>query len=428
MAERLGAGEPDRELSSEERLVRLERRAASLAAVAASLSRERDRLRASDTHRLREEARARAAAGGDLLRETHAELVSDAAAAHADALLRLGRCEGAADALTRARNEAMTKIVKRGPTGAIRAFDPLAESELVRAGAERLERRRATPAARALARALEDAAQSRPWEVVLTLLAFFAEDAGGRPPDALASASAWVRTWDRLRRGLAAAPELAPLLAQLPPHLAVGARAQGGAVVAGVGLAAAELAQGVRIALAQPSVAELARTVLGTLGPEEPCGGCGAVGPAVHLLRTRGLDERHGLACARCGAILRSYWRYGEVDGLEALSPHALRLGLVAEVTVALAGTAIGFQLLPEERERLTAEALRRRFAELYLAAYDAPVSGGALVLVGRGGALRARERVDAAKLRIEVSPDAGVTAEELLELLRARVARRFRP
>ena len=62
------------------------------------------------------------------------------------------------------------------------------------------------------------------------------------------------------------------------------------------------------------------------------------------------------------------------MDGQEALSPHARALGLVAEVTVGLSGTSIGFQMLPEEAVALTAERLRRRFAELYLD----PLRGGA--------------------------------------------------
>lgn len=429
MAERLGAGEPQGELSPEERLLHLERRATSLARIAASISRERERLLRSDTHRLAEEARARTAAGGDLVVETKAELAADAAAAHGDALARLARLEDAARELTRTRKVAMTKLVKRGPTGTSRAFDPLAEGELVRAGAARLERRRATPAARELARALEEAAAGAPWQVALALLAFFAEDAGARPPEALGGADGWARTWERLRSGWPAAPELPGALARLPRHLVVGARTQGEAVVAGVQLASAELAAGVRIALERSAVAEIARAALAALGPEERCDRCGSTSPALHLLRTRGLDERHGLACRACGAVLRSYWRYGEVDGLEALAPHALRLGLVAEVTVRLGESAIGFQMLPGERERLTAGGLLRRFSELYVTAYDAGISDGALAIAGPGGPLKAATRVGPARgLRLAIAAEARTTEEELLELLRVRIERRFRP
>jgi hypothetical protein len=427
-AERLGAGEPQGELSPEERLRHLERRTASLARIASSIARERSRLLRSDTHRLAEEARARAAAGGDLVAETRAELAADVSAAHGDALARLGRLEERARALSRARRADMAGIVKRGPTGAQRAFDPLAEGELVRMGAARLERRRATPAARELARALEDAVRDAPWEVALTLAAFFAEDAGGRPPEALARAEALVGTWERIRARYPAAPELPRLLARLPRHLVLGARTQGEGVVAGVQLAAAELLAGVRIALEVPAVAEVARVVLAALGPEERCEGCGAAGPARHLLRTRGLDERHGLACAACGAILRSYWRYGEVDGLEALAPHALRLGLLAEATVQLGDTALGFQMLPAERERLTAGGLLRRFGELYLSAYGVTLPADALALAGAAGRLREGARVASARITVVLAPEAGTTAEELLELLRVRIERRFRP
>jgi hypothetical protein len=265
--------------------------------------------------------------------------------------------------------------------------------------------------------------------VALTCLALFAEEAGGRPPDALATGAALAATWERLRAGWPGAPELPRLLGRLPRHLTLGAREAGDAVLAGLQLAAAELAAGVRIALERPSVAAIGRAALAALGPVERCPACAAEGPALHLHRTRGLDTRHGVACAACGAILRSYWRYGEVDGLEALAPHALRLGLVAEVTAALAGTAIGFQMLPAEAEALTAAKLRRRFAELYLAPCDVALEPQAVQVLGPEGPLEDRARVSGLPgLALDPAPGAGPSAEELLELLRARIERRFKP
>jgi len=429
MAEKVGAGEPPGELSPEERRAHLDRRIATLARIAASLARERERLARSDTARLRAEARRREEDGRDYLAETRAEVQEEAEAAYADALHRLARLGRAARDLSRARSTTMSQLTKRGPTGARRAFDPLEEAEIVRMGASRLDRQRATPAARELARTLEAAAQATPWEVALALLAFFAEDAGGRPPDALATAEGWAARWDLLKALWTGAPDLPRLCARLPRHLVIGARAQGDAVVAGVQLADAALLAGVRIAMERESVARIAREVLAVLGPEEACAACGGRAPALHLLRTRGLDELNGLACPSCGAILRSYWRYGEADGLEALAPHALRLGLVAEATAQLAGTAIGFQMLPAEREKLTADRLRRRFAELYLAPYEVELSPEAI------GVSRGRERLASGarlgaegRLGFTVGEGAGTTAEELLEVLRARIERRFRP
>ena len=429
MADRVGAGEPPGELTPEERRAHLERRIATLLRIAASLARERARLDRSDTARLRAEALGREAEGRDFVEETRGEVREEADAAYADALQRLARLGKAARDLSRARSTAMDRIVKRGPTGARRAFDPLEEAEIVRAGAARLERQRATPAARELARALEARVQEAPWEVALGLLAFFAEDSGGRPPDALATADGWTARWDRVREAWPEAPDLARACARLPRHLAVGARAQGDGVVAGVQLADAALVAGVRIALERAAVADVAREVLAALGPEERCSGCGADGPAVHLLRTRGLDELNGLACPACGAILRSYWRYGESDGLEALAPHALRLGLVAEATAQLAGTAIGFQMLPEEREKLTANRLRRRFAELYLAPYEVDLPADAIGVARGKEPLAPGARIGPeGRLRFAIREGSGTTEEELLEVLRSRIERRFRP
>jgi hypothetical protein len=196
-----------------------------------------------------------------------------------------------------------------------------------------------------------------------------------------------------------------------------------------VQLADAALLPGVSIALERGSVAAIAREVLAALGPEEACPECEGRAPALHLMRTRGLDELHGLACPSCGAVLRSYWRYGETDGLEALAPHALRLGLVAEAAAQLAGTSIGFQMLPADRERLTADRLRRRFADLYLGPYEVDLPVDAVALSRDGEPLAPGARVGAeGRLEFTLRRDAGLTEEELLEILRARIERRFRP
>ncbi len=428
MAEKVGAGEPLDDLSDSERLLHLECRIATLARIAASLRRERDRLEGTRTFRLREEALRREAQGGDYFEETRAEVAEEAAAARDDALARLGRLVKAARVLSRARNDVMSKIVKRGPTGARRVFDPLDESDLVRRGAAHLERQRATGPARDLARRLEEAATTEPWQAALTVMAFFAEAAGARPPDAVATAEGWAERWDLVRAPWPEAPDLARALGRLPRHLEVGVRAPPAEVHAGVQLAAPDLAAGVRIALERPSFAALARRVLAALGSRERCRGCGEEVIAIHLLRTRGLDELNGLACPGCAAILRSYWRYGEAEGLEALAPHALELRLVAEQPVRLAGATIGFQMLPGEHEGLTAAAVRHRFAELYLAAYEVALSPERVRVTAGGEPLAAGARVAGRRLVLALDRGAGMTAEELLELLRARIERRFRP
>lgn len=429
IAEKVGAGGPPGDLGPEERRAHLERRTATLARIAASLARERDRLLRSDTHRLRAEALRREAEGGDAFAEARADVLEEADAAWSDGRARLARITRAARDVARARSIAMKELERRGPAGARRAFDPLLESDLVRRGAARLDRARATAAARELARTLEAQAEAAPPEVALTLLAFFAEASGGRPPDALATAEGWSLRWDRLRAAWPGAPDLPRALGRLPRWLTVGARAQGGDVVAGPQLASADLLAGVRIALDAAPVARLAREVLAALGPDVACDACGARGAGVQLMRTRGLDELFGVACPACGAVVRSYWRYGEADGLEALAPEALRLGLVAEATAQLAGTAVGFQMLPAERERLTARQLCRRFAELYLAPYEVELPADAVGLAaGREELAPGARLAPAERLRFTVAPGAPLGPEALLELLRARIERRFRP
>jgi hypothetical protein len=425
-AEKVGAGEPLGELSPEERLAHLARRIATLENVAASLRREKAKLARTDTYRLRAEALARTEAGQDWFAETSKDLAEEEAAAALDAVARLDRLARAARELERARRMAVNQIAKRGPTGTKRAFDPLQESALVRKGAALLDRQRATGPARELARTLEEEAAGKPWEVALALFALFLEEAV-RPPPSIENGAAFAARWDLLREHWEGAPDLARALARLPRHLEVGVRSGGGEVAAGLQLSAPELAAGVRIALDRPSVAEIGRTVLAALGPEERCKACKEEVIAIHLLRTRGLDELNGLVCPRCGAVQRSYWRYGEPEGLEALAPWALKLGLVAEMGLSLAGMVIGFQLLPEEREGFTAGALRDRFAELYVGPYELELDPGALAIEAGGKRLKPGARIGDAQVALSVDPNAGTTPEALLELLRGRIAGRFK-
>jgi hypothetical protein len=434
MAEKVGAGEPPGELTVEERQAHLARRREQLARVASSLTRERDRLARSETARLWREAAARRAEGRELLAEEAAALQAEAEAAGSDALARLDALAASAARLGRERRGAMGELTKKqGGAVARRAFDPLAESALVRRSAARLDLSRAGAPARALARWMEEAATRTPWEAGLTVLAFLLEAAGDRPPPAVAKASGLAERWALLRDNWAGAPPLAEALARAPRHLVVGARLGAEEVLAGPQLAEAGLSAGVRLALEHGAVAALARQVLAALGPEERCGGCRKPVLGLHLLRTRGLDERHGIACPRCGKVLRSYWRYGEAEGLEALAPVSLALGLVVEQPLSLGGASLGFQLLPAEREALTARELLARFAELYLEPYEAPVKVAALRLVQGAGAkakpLGPATRVGGLRgLSLRLLPETGLAEVGLLELLRTRIERRFRP
>jgi hypothetical protein len=430
MADRLGAGEPLDALSEADRMAHLEKRIGALVRIAESLRRERDRLQRSHTHRLHQEAELRRAEGRDYFEETRRELEEEERQALADARSRLVRLARAARELAKLRSKSMSNLTKRGagPTGTLRAFDPLSESAIIRRGVVHLERQRATGPARDLARQLEEAAAATPWEAVLTLLAFFAE-AAGRPPDSLSTGEGWAERYQCLVAEWPEAPDFERLLTHLPRHLEVGLRTGAREVLAGVQLRSSELLAGVRIALERNSFAELARRVLQALGPHSTCRHCGAEGWAIHLMRTRGLDELNGLVCPACAGAIRSYWRYGEVEGLEALQPFALQLGVVAEQVVRLAGAAIAFQLLPGEREGLTASALLQRVIDLYFGPYAIDVPPEQLRIATRQGPLDPSARVPPrVAVRLALDPECGRTEEEILELLRSRIERRFRP
>ena len=428
MAEKVGAGERVGALTDEDRLAHLRKRTDVLKQAARSLKAELDRLRATDTFRLLAEVEQRTAAGADYLADTAKELAQEERDALADAWARLRAVEQAARALSARREQRMKALTRgKGRAGAaLRAFDPVQESPLVRRGVARLEKRGATAAARELARELEAAFESRPWEVVLTLLAYFCELAGG-PPETLEQPDDWRARYDALRAGWPQAPSLEALLARLPPHLDLGLREQG-AVHLGVQLRSADLLPGVSIALEHPPLAALARDVLRRLGPRERCASCGEEAEQQHVLRTRGLDELHALVCPRCFAVQKRYFLFSRSDGLEALNPQALKLGVLVEAVVKLSGASIAFQLLEGERARLTAADLTRRVHDCYFAAYKVPVPPEALQLFSGTRELRGMDAIPARPVTVHLDRRAGMKEREALELLRSRIERRFRP
>jgi hypothetical protein len=428
MAEKVGAGEPVGTLTDDDRLGHLRKRTGVLKQAARSLKAELDRLRATGTFRLLAESERRAAVGADYLADAAKELAQEERDALVDAWARLRAVEQSARALSTRREQRMKALTRgKGRTGTgLRAFDPVLESPLVRRGVARLEKRGATAAARELARELEAAFESRPWEVALTLLAYFCELAGG-PPETLEQPDDWRARYDALRANWPAAPPLEALLARLPPHLDIGLREQG-AVHLGVQLRSGDLMPGVSIALEHAPLAAMARDVLQRLGPRERCAACGEEAEMQHVLRTRGLDELHALVCPRCFAVQKRYFLFSRSDGLEALNPQALKLGLLVEVVAKLSGASIAFQLLEGERARLTAADLARRVHDCYFAAYKVPVPPEALQLFSGPRELRGMDAIPARPVTVRLDRRAGMKEREALELLRSRIERRFRP
>jgi hypothetical protein len=421
----------DTAVSLDERLTHLEKRIAALTPVRRSLLADLGRLRESSTFRLHAEWKGRQELGRDYFLETLTELAEDAERTMRDALARMGRLDRAARELTALKHS----LTEAKPEGALRTFDPILESPLVRKGAERLERQRASSEARTLAQTLEEAVEQAPWEATLVLMAFFAERAG-RPPDALSNREGWAERYATMAAAWPEAPSFEELLTRLPPPLELGFRFQGGKVRFGLQLKSVGLLAGVPIALERRTVAMLAQRVLAHLGPREQCKGCGADVFLVHLLRTRGLDELNGLVCPACGHVAKSYFLFNWSEGQEALLPFALKVGLVDEVVVKLAGKGIAFQLLPVSREVLTVGALKQLFTDLYLKPYGIAAEHADLVVKEGARALKDEARVEAPVLTLGIRKAdrqslASALAEgerELVALLRSRIERRFRP
>jgi hypothetical protein len=409
LAARLAVGAPPEPPDEAARLARLARREEALARATGRLALERDRLLRGEALRLREEARRRAAEGRDLAAEVRAEAAARTAAALAEALDRWPR---------------LARLAARAGAGAgPEAFDGLARA---RAVPGRAFDREAVLFADAVA---ESAAGGAPWDAALALLAFFCE-AADAVPDGLATPEGLAARWDALRAGWPGSPPLPELLARPPRGVAVGLRAraaEGGGLAFGLQLAEPWGAAALRLALADADVLALARRVFEVVGPELACGGCAAPVFALHHLRVRGLDEVHGLACPRCGDVLRSYVRYGAREGVEALLPLALELGVVAEVPVRFAAREVGFQVPATRRRALTAAALRRLAHGLLFEAHRLPAAARDLVLSAGGRTLGPRARVPDAEIALALAPAAGLAAEDAAARIAERAARRFR-
>jgi len=420
LAERLGAGGAEALFTESDRLAHLARRAAAMEAALARLSSALHRLETSPAARLREEAARRAQEGGDALAEALELADGQARAARQAALERLDALAPAARSFSHApvRPAVMPPLAGREELERL-----VAGSALVRKSGE--EDGPFGSEARTLARRLvEGAAASAPWPAALTLLAYLGE-AAGCPPPPFASTVDLALRWDALRAGWDAAPDLGRALADLPREVEIGLRLGGDGIVAGLQLAGSDLAAGVRRALADELVRALAVRVLLALGPRGRCRRCEVEVYAVHLLRLGGLDEVHGLACPTCGGVLRTFYRYGPPEGLAALVPLAVDLGLLAEQRVRIGRSSVALQMLPSERARLTVRALLRRVRELCLAPHGIELPPATLRLRVGDAALPAGAMVPEG-VRVELIAD-GLPARELARAIRDGAKRRFK-
>ena len=425
LAERLGAGGAEALFTESDRLAHLARRAAAMEAALARLTSARHRLLTSPAARLREEAARRAEGGGDALVEARDLADAEAKIAREAALTRLDALGPAARSLSRAPARAAIAVPGRSPAGEEGRLERLvAGSALVRNADAGLLGSEARTLARRL---VEEAAAPAPWQAALTLLAWLGE-AAGSPPPPFASTAELAERWDAIRAGWDVAPDLGRALADLPREVELGLRLGREGIVAGLQLAGSELAAGVPIALADERLQALAARVLLALGPRERCRSCEAEVYAVHLLRLRGLDEVHGLACPACGAVLRTFYQYGPAEGLAGLVPLAVDLGVLAEQEVRIGRSSMTLQMLPAERRRLTARALLRRLRDLCLTPHGIELPQSALRLRAAGAVLPAGARVpEQARVELVAGAEASLAGRHLARAIRDGAKRRFK-
>lgn len=420
LAERVGAAACDLNVPDADRVAALNRRIEAMGAIRDRLRAERDELAGSDSAAWQAEARRRFAAGGDFFAETREGTLAEARAVREEALTRFDELQEPIRELSVLRMDSL-KVHRRG-------WDPISESMLVRKVRGRLSGGALTPAARSFARVFTANAQSdEPWEGALAILALASEVAGDEI-EPLSSMRALAERWDVLREDWCAAPDLGGAISMLPRQLEVGLRLHRDRLLAGLQFSSPDLAAGVLSTLGGEEARALARRVLSVLGPVERCSSCRADQYAVHLLRVRGVDEVHSLVCPTCGRVLKSYWRYGEPEGIEVLSSLALAVGQVVEQGVRLSGATLVLQMLPAERHQLTALGLLRRFQEVFLLpnGVDLPVEMLTLTVSRTRLAESALVPLGGRPV-IAPLPGASLDAADLLAKVRSRVSSRFK-
>ena len=277
-----------------------------------------------------------------------------------------------------------------------------------------------------LARRLQAAARRDQWQLALSLFALFGE-ASPDPSPALSSLATAGARYERLCREWPGSPPWDRALASLPPHLEVGLREYPRRLVFGVQVKRAEDLAAIARVIDEDAVAPIARAVLTAMGSEAHCEHCRKTVLAVHVLRARGIDEVHGLACPECASVFRSYRSFGGPEGLEALAPYAVSLGLVVEQPVTIGSSTVVLGLLPKETKRLGAKHVVERLSTLLLDDVSTDLRSY-VRLTANGKKLPAGAAIrPATRLRVALEEAAPMSIKELERELTSRAQSRFR-
>lgn len=398
-----------REIELTDRRSHAEKRLATLGPLVSSLEKELGRLRASSAFRELEAMRRESEAGGDYFGAVLARIHREASALLAAALDRAAELEVVVRAFSRRER------VPVAPGGDF----------LVRKAVTRLGGQRPTEEARRFESELGKLASTAPWQVALSVFAFFAE-VSVEPPPGLSSLAAARDRYERLRMGWPSAPPFERAILRLPPFLEVGLRAYPKQLGFGIQLKQAWAVGSVGRALVTPELLPLSRRVLEVMGPFERCAACGKVSFLVHLFRTRGTDEIHGLVCPACAAVQRSYRTFGASEGLEALAPYAVALGSVDEQAVRIANATLVFGLRPAERKALTAKRLIERIAALHFEGLKEGLSRHVRIRLGQRPLSPSSPVRAGTTVRLVLTKDAPHDEKELVALLRSRARARY--
>ena len=422
-----GPPEPD---EMAERLALAVRRRAWYAAVVASLTGEMAALATSTTGELCAEVEAARAAGADLVAEVRSQLREQIDRGLTDVAVAARLLEDA----VRSRNQqerASLITTATGDASALRPFDAHVDRELIRLGQASLQRRRISPAARALVPWVEALPQTQPGLLDLLLLTYVI-DLSPLPLLGLDSYEALALRYATLAAGSGLPADLATALLAAEAYVAYGLRPQPGRrAQAGLSFCDPALGEAIMVALAALPVRRAFRAVLCVVGEALPCEGCAVQVFAIPLYRLRGLDDLRGAVCPHCGVTLRSYWLPRGDDLQSVLNASYLDLDLVQSWTFSLARASVSLQLTERQAAAATLGTLRRRLLQDVFVRHGLSLQLRHLQLWNASSTQPLRdalhlEDLDNREIAIKLALAAPFTEADALEMVRHRIRTRF--
>ena len=424
-----GAEIDDPDLEIEDQIELLRERLQWFQTVLDNLREERQDLERSATCEMMRNVDLARKQGRDLIEELRHDLLGRVGKAYKDVREAIKHLEISVSDYNRKNALVDDPRRRRSHSALERTFDPYADKKLVRLGLDQLSVTRLTGKARDLAMWLEEEGPSNPAILRLVLLAYVSEMspfplAGLETFEDIEARFAYLSRLDTCRLSFEEALVGADDLVEFGVK-----RATEKVVHLGLRFRSNALRDATPAALQALVVRRYFKEVLGVLGEHQHCSKCESSIFAIPLYRTRGIDDLRASVCPECGHTLNKYWMPKGKDVQAILNPAFLDYEIVSEWTFKLGVGSLSTQLVPVQLDAMTVGNLKRQIVEDLFLRHDVQIKPKNVQLAQ--DEKRVKERTPLTDMadqtfRVHLTPDAGVTDTEALEIIRHRVRTRF--